>query len=1274
MPFIPTIVNKESAVVGAPASHATGPDFGSEIGAAMQNFGAQLKGLGSAFGGMGKEDQARADSLTVATGLAQNSFQKTQNDIEINYPDASGTGLPETVRDANLKFANDEYDTNLKGGMSKKNAETIKLARLRQVPGNVDQAANQATKMGAEHGVLSVQKGIDTLKNDIYLHGATSQKEVQDRLDNGAAMIDNMPGLSKTQKDEKKMNMANDFGHVRFDAMLRAAHSGADVLALKAELNTPYWKGLFKTPELERQVLQLDQSAKVWGEIGEDAHLNAIRASGGDQATYLRESKAGLDELNKVPSADPAEHAKDLQKYRSKAARAAVEARAEKLAYTATPENKAGLLQLRQDMKDPKLSNEMTQGDYEAQTNSIDSHLSYIDNELDKIQNKVDADLNKKIALRRGEYNVSLKHALEISKNATIPDEAWHELFAQRDQLGDAITPEERDDFHTIVINQDARGKIPPGTNQEGFDRAKRETLNNETRFRRTAGPGRAGEGGGGGLSYTAPNGVRVDSSIIDSTSVKGMQPRAYQILDGMVDAAPKAGIARLVITAAHGGGHKSHGAGTEWDMVGYTADGKRWSAEQRVAIAAGGRDSAGRADRFGLYEGGNGSLHIGYSGPGRPPATWGAGGLTGGDASRNFREPASRAFLAGGGGSGGGGDGGGPAMRPNPSQGMPDHVQGVAVGAPVPDTRVGARGGGGAGAGGGFYKALSGFEASNTNAPHSYATTSSGMARGYFQITDGTWKDFGGLATGYKTAYDAPYDVQKQIADKIPMARWAPETLNKMQKAGYVIYPTKTLAENAALNNDNGGGGPVGPANDIAPAGTDGSFAPGAPAGAAPLEQSVATGGVVAASDAVRQAAIIDAAATAQQSAINKDVMSVYEAGVGNPLPPLQASGEGWAQRVQDYSHAVDHYNATDKQRQPFKEAELGAYKDLMASTNTDGKLALYGNIEKFFPTQMQHEAFKQLATVDPFNAAVGRIMADGNVGMARSAMNGNALLEALPTGQKAVWQEDSDHSFIDVLGDSFRGMDPSIVGQKKATYDALYADQFGIRNKFQPDQYEKIIEHVENAKFDTVNGLRTLVPANTPAGLTERALSGIDYTAVSRTGTPILAIDPTFQGKGGLAPPSEWALRHAVLIRTGDNEYALADDKGQLFVTQLKDGSVVPYGALLGDKVITDAANKLTAAGPTRPTEDVGTPTTFGGYEPDTIPFVKPPEPQTGYTSPRAIPRAVETQLKSSLEVYRQSLIRGGQSEEYANQSGREFIDMMRQRWISNQGYKGQ
>src|SRR5690606_20967274 len=120
--------------------------------------------------------------------------------------------------------------------------------------------------------------------------------------------------------------------------------------------------------------------------------------------------------------------------------------------------------------------------------------------------------------------------------------------------------------------------------------------------------------------------------------------------IQGMLEAAPGAGIARINVQAGREGGHLSHTEGTEIDLKGFDAAGNLWTPEQRVAIAEGAR--AGGADRFGLYgfgEGklGAGTLHVGYSGPRRPAAVWGATdpktgkNLVRGEASRRFTNPA---------------------------------------------------------------------------------------------------------------------------------------------------------------------------------------------------------------------------------------------------------------------------------------------------------------------------------------------------------------------------------------------------------------------------------------------------------------------------------------------------------------------------------------------------------------------------------------------------------------------------------------------------------
>jgi hypothetical protein len=98
-------------------------------------------------------------------------------------------------------------------------------------------------------------------------------------------------------------------------------------------------------------------------------------------------------------------------------------------------------------------------------------------------------------------------------------------------------------------------------------------------------------------------------------------------------------------------------------------------------------------------------------------------------------------------------------------------------------------------------------FESGGGNVTNVNQSTSSGRARGYFQITDGTWQDFGRRAgvdfAKYPTAQSAPPALQAQVAGMIPLNRWDRRTLAKLTAAGHTFDVTKTLAENAAAHGE---------------------------------------------------------------------------------------------------------------------------------------------------------------------------------------------------------------------------------------------------------------------------------------------------------------------------------------------------------------------------------------------------------------------------------------------------------------------------------------
>ena len=112
---------------------------------------------------------------------------------------------------------------------------------------------------------------------------------------------------------------------------------------------------------------------------------------------------------------------------------------------------------------------------------------------------------------------------------------------------------------------------------------------------------------------------------------------------------------------------------------------------------------------------------------------------------------------------------------------------------------------------------ALLANESGGKNINNTTQGTSSGQAQGYFQITTGTWDEFGGRQFA-SNPQAASYAQQAEIASKIPLSRWDPTTIDRMRKTGLAVNPHQTLGQNLtnagesfADYNPKDGGLPVG-------------------------------------------------------------------------------------------------------------------------------------------------------------------------------------------------------------------------------------------------------------------------------------------------------------------------------------------------------------------------------------------------------------------------------------------------------------------------------
>jgi hypothetical protein len=97
---------------------------------------------------------------------------------------------------------------------------------------------------------------------------------------------------------------------------------------------------------------------------------------------------------------------------------------------------------------------------------------------------------------------------------------------------------------------------------------------------------------------------------------------------------------------------------------------------------------------------------------------------------------------------------------------------------------------------------ALLANESGGRNINNTTQGTSSGQAQGYFQITTGTWDEFGGQKYA-PNPQAASYAEQAAIASQIPLRRWDSSTIARMRATGKQFDISKTFGQNLAANGE---------------------------------------------------------------------------------------------------------------------------------------------------------------------------------------------------------------------------------------------------------------------------------------------------------------------------------------------------------------------------------------------------------------------------------------------------------------------------------------
>ena len=161
--------------------------------------------------------------------------------------------------------------------------------------------------------------------------------------------------------------------------------------------------------------------------------------------------------------------------------------------------------------------------------------------------------------------------------------------------------------------------------------------------------------------------------------------------------------------------------------------------------------------------------------------------------------------------------------------------------------------------------------------------------AQGYFQITGGTWRDFGGEKTGRKSAIEAPYAEQLQIAQNIPVERWGPNTQAALKAAGYEPKAGETLGQMLARYNEDPKATRPEDVGGSSEGGTAVAAAPPTPSLLAP-STPIDTTAAMAAAEKLRQ----EKEAEAEYAALTKTGMGLLEKATPQ-APQFAAAPMSW-------------------------------------------------------------------------------------------------------------------------------------------------------------------------------------------------------------------------------------------------------------------------------------------------------------------------------------------------------------------------------------------
>lgn len=261
-PNIPIITSDESDQIGAPEVRASGADFGSQVGSALQGLGGQIEDSAGIFDQLQK--QQRQQDVANLTA----NFDYTKRFLD--NANAAGPGAKGFYAGTKVDFDNavQEYTASIKDD---KTRLAVQQNLMQKKPATVADAASHEITATQDLNTADANTALSTVQNKVR----TDPTQFDSALTDGIGVINAQPGLNADTKLAMQTKYTSDLAGARFDTLTNAATTADGLASIRKDLESDQWQKRMSADEFKRQETNIDNQL-THITAGQSAQVGAV--------------------------------------------------------------------------------------------------------------------------------------------------------------------------------------------------------------------------------------------------------------------------------------------------------------------------------------------------------------------------------------------------------------------------------------------------------------------------------------------------------------------------------------------------------------------------------------------------------------------------------------------------------------------------------------------------------------------------------------------------------------------------------------------------------------------------------------------------------------------------------------------------------------------------------------------------------------------------------------------------------------------------------------